>query len=819
MTLASKIFGRETQLQPLIKSLVLVAALRAVWLAINAYPPGSLSFAWALAPWPQHAFTRTVLAVDIALLLYEFRAGLRLARLLLLRFAPDAAAFLGFSAAAPVSEQHLTPRNQSWWPTALLLCAIVMLSCCAVTWLVLMLSFGQWAPFDGFMMTYYADRAMLIGLVLSVLGLMFGGRYIARAAGDVTTSFGVVTVDGSHWLTERVHGLADRLGLPRPAVGVTNVMNAFAMGANQKSSMVVIGKPLFAYEQDELDAIIGHELGHILHNDVARMQFAEGFQRMLVTVVNILTVIGVIAAAAGSKRRSDAHRNIRLAKGSGQIVRSTVFVASELVAKGISRNREFHADAVGAHLTSPDAMARALKRVHSVADKPTAEERHYGYLMFRGAAFGNLFATHPPLKARLRALDVHAASQEAATAVVPGSAGTAEKMPGLGLAGATAKDGFQIATRAQHSAFAYTLGRGTRRGVAFVRGKVNPQRLVATAAVMALLVVVAPAIFSFYGLERRFNDAKASAALAITSSWNWVSETKAGWSSDTQDMARTQQLDAREQAVKAAEARLAADRSALAQQTSASNSGLSGALAERDLARRQVQDLLLKLDTANTDRSALTARLAKQNDPGTETQAANQADLQRQIASLTQQLTSMTADRDEMVRRNDELRQMNLELKGQIADRDMARVDLDKQIQTFQDRIASLTYGLNTGEEQPVMPVVRPAPSAPQGRYGAFAAAANGTLILTDRSFATEQAAVDAAMADCSQYSGGSQCAVKQVFRNTCAAVARVIPVTRKSHYALQLEPTIRDAEEMALSECFQRNHRPCEVTRQVCVE
>ncbi|TIV37061.1 MAG: DUF4189 domain-containing protein [Mesorhizobium sp.] len=82
-------------------------------------------------------------------------------------------------------------------------------------------------------------------------------------------------------------------------------------------------------------------------------------------------------------------------------------------------------------------------------------------------------------------------------------------------------------------------------------------------------------------------------------------------------------------------------------------------------------------------------------------------------------------------------------------------------------------------------------------------------LIPTDRSFATEQAATDAAMADCSQYSGGSQCAVKQVFRNTCAAVARVIRVTRKSHYALQLEPTIRDAEEMALSECFQRNGRP----------
>ncbi|MET3524050.1 M48 family metalloprotease [Mesorhizobium abyssinicae] len=807
MTLASRIFGRETHLQPLIKSLVLVTALRAGWLAINAYPPDALFWARALLPWPQHAFSWVVLSVDLVLLFYQFRAAIRLTRLLLLRFAPDFAAFLGFSASLPDTEQHLTPRNRSWWPTALLLCAILMLSCCAVTWLVLMLSYGQWAPFDLFMRTYFADRALLVGLVLSVLGLLFGGRYIGRAARDVTTSFGVVTVDESHWLTERVHGLADRLNLPRPAVGVTSILNAFAMGSNQKSSMVVIGKPLFDYEKDELDAIIGHELGHILHNDVARMYFAEGFQRVLVNAVNVLTVIGAFAAAANSKRRSDARRNVQLALGSGRIVRKTVFVASELVAKGISRNREFHADAVGAHLTSPDAMARALKRVHGVADKPTAQERHYGYLMFRGSAFGNLFATHPPLKARLKALDARTASSEVAAAAEPQTHGaTPEALAGVG----------PVALSVRLSPIADGIVRNTRNAFIAVRGSVNAKRLGTLGAVCLLLALVAPAIVSFYGLERRFDDARASAGQAVSSSWNLVAETKEAWFGVSEYTTRLRQLDTREQAVKSAEARLAADRSALAQQTSAGNSNLAGTLAERDQARRQVQDLLLKLDAANADRSLLTARLAQQKTPET---GADQADLQRQVASVTQQLSSMTADRDEMVRRNDELRQMNLELKGQIADRDMARVDLDKQIQAFQDRIAGLTNGLNVSQEPPALPAVRPAPSAPQGGYGAFAAAANGTLILTDRSFATEQAATDAVLADCSQYSGGSQCVVKQVFHNTCAAVARVIPVTRKSHYALQLEPTIRDAEEMALSECFQRNHRPCEVTRQVCVE
>jgi len=425
MTLATSIFGTETRLRPLIKAVLAVTALRVAWIAINVYQPNALSLAWALVPWPRWTFSWTVWAAELALILYQLRAYIRLGRPLLLRFAPDLAAFLRFSARPAVDEEHLKPRNRSWWPTALLLCGILILSCCMLTWIALMLVFQTWAPFDRVMMTPFEDKAILVGLVLSLLGLMFGGRYIARASGDVSTTFGVVPVADDHWLAERVHGFADKLNLPRPAVGVTNVMNAFAMGANRKSSMVVIGKPLFEFEKDELDAIIGHELGHILHNDVARMQFAEGFQRMLVGVVNILTVFGVILAASASKKRANARLNAHLAMGSGRLVRKTVFVASELVAKGISRNREFHADAVGAHVTSVDAMAGALRRIHGVTARPTAQEHHYGYLMFRGAGFGNLFSTHPTLQARLKALDARASSNEAAQAATVDRVGVA----------------------------------------------------------------------------------------------------------------------------------------------------------------------------------------------------------------------------------------------------------------------------------------------------------------------------------------------------------------------------------------------------------
>ncbi|KAA3448627.1 hypothetical protein C7I87_20980 [Mesorhizobium sp. SARCC-RB16n] len=858
MTLATAIFGTETRLRPLVKTLLAVTALRVSWIAINVWHPDALSLGWALVPWPWRMLSLIVWGADIALVFYQLRAGIRLGRMLLLRYAPRPAAFLGFSAQNAGDTQHLRPRNRSWLPTALQLSAILVLSCCVLSWLAVMVWFRQWGPFDFFMWSPYADRPLQVGLALSVLGLMFGGKYIVSASRQVRSSFGVTLVEDSHWLAERVHGLAEKLNLPKPAVGITNVVNAFAMGARQKSSMVVIGQPLFALERDELDAIIGHELGHILHKDIARMQFAEGFQRMLVGVVNILTVVGMIFAVSASKKRADARLNAHLAWGTGVVVRKTVFIASELVTKGISRNREFHADAVGAHVTSADAMARSLKRIHEMPDKPTAQEHHYGYLMFRGMDFGNLFSTHPTLQARLKALDAHAIAESIAdpTGGQPPATG-AYPAQGVGLAEPARAAKPSLWAKLRMSARA----RWARRRSSALRARVTTRRLLVLGAACVALAVVAPAIINFYALDRRFDDTRVSAGHALSSSWGWVIATKEAWFGDDELKARDKQLGEREQALKIAEARLDTDRATLAkekariQAAAAANvpvparpapSG-SGADAMRaqvgelttqvkdlvsqrddlrntilDLRRRLVQqtgqapdrtnEMLLQLDAANADRTRLMAQLAALQKP------TSQPALPAQTTSLSDQLSKMTADRDEMTHRNDVLRDMNLELKGQIATRDMARAGLDKQIQDLQNQIVNLTTNPSENPAQIELPTVRPPPPGRQGGYGAFAVAGNGTIILTDRSFGSEQEASDAALAECGQFSGGSQCAVRQTFRNTCAAVARVAPVSRKSRYALQLEPTIQDAEEMALSECYQRNGRPCEVTRQVCV-
>ncbi|TPK79026.1 DUF4189 domain-containing protein [Mesorhizobium sp. B2-4-13] len=224
----------------------------------------------------------------------------------------------------------------------------------------------------------------------------------------------------------------------------------------------------------------------------------------------------------------------------------------------------------------------------------------------------------------------------------------------------------------------------------------------------------------------------------------------------------------------------------------------------------ETRDLLLKLDAANADRTRLSAKLAELQD---------QAAAQPQIASLTDQLSKMTADRDEMIHRNDELRDMNLELKGQIAKQDMARVDLDKQLQDLQSKVASLTSNGTDDQSAYELPVVRPMPSGARGVYGAFATAGNGVVILSERGFATPQDASADVMTTCANFSAGTRCEVAKVFHNTCAAVARVIPTSTQSRYALEFGTTPDDAHDMALSECYQRTGKPCDVTRLVCVQ
>lgn len=247
---------------------------------------------------------------------------------------------------------------------------------------------------------------MWISFSLAALGVCWGQRFNSSVREVVAGHVGATFLPEDHPLTRRVHTLADRLTLPRPAVAYMMQTNAFAVGSTPKDAAVVLGVPLIRnMKADELDAVIGHELGHIASNDMRQMQFAVGYQKFFGDLFSLAAIFGTQAAASATKSRSSALLAETLGDSVKELGGVLIFLAGELTCKKLSRDREYHADAVGAGLTSPDAMARALDRVAAIATGQTPAENRYAYLMFGGGKPRfRPFDTHPSTEDRKKAL-------------------------------------------------------------------------------------------------------------------------------------------------------------------------------------------------------------------------------------------------------------------------------------------------------------------------------------------------------------------------------------------------------------------------------
>ncbi len=299
------------------------------------------------------------------------------------------------SATGPVDGLRL---QRPWWVTPAFMTIAIIASCYAVVGLWLLVSLGPHTATIGMAFTTGGIWPLFAGLVLAGIGLLAGQKFTSGASAMIGGRFGVEYLPEDHWLTQRVYQLADKLDLPHPQVGLTSAVNAFAMGTDRAAASVVIGRPLVENLQPgELDAVIGHELGHIASHDMLQMQFAAGYQRMFGTLARRAG-----AAGAGSSRDSST---LALVEALSVLAERTVLFGSELLMMRLSRSREYYADAIGAAVTSPASMIGALEGLGKIKAKPTRVETTYGYLMFWGKpSLARALATHPSLEQRRRAL-------------------------------------------------------------------------------------------------------------------------------------------------------------------------------------------------------------------------------------------------------------------------------------------------------------------------------------------------------------------------------------------------------------------------------
>jgi len=213
------------------------------------------------------------------------------------------------------------------------------------------------------------------GTLLGLIGLGGSREFALKEAGGATVS------DPNHHLVKDVAELSGRLGLPHvPMAATMPVANAFAIGNDLPTSIVAIGTPLMeSLTPGQVRAVIGHELGHLASRDSARLYYAECFQNSLVWFLGF--------------------------RGLKMFARRILLLVGELTILGISRRREYWADAVGAVLTSKEDMIGALKALDSLDAPPATAERSLRTLMFRDRfALRSLFSTHPSTEDRIVAL-------------------------------------------------------------------------------------------------------------------------------------------------------------------------------------------------------------------------------------------------------------------------------------------------------------------------------------------------------------------------------------------------------------------------------
>ena len=216
---------------------------------------------------------------------------------------------------------------------------------------------------------------------------------------------------------KRVYNLLENLcisqGMKMPKLNIIDddSLNAFASGISERSYSISLSRGIIEKLNDEeLEGVIAHELSHIKNRDV----------RLLIISIIFVGIFAFLAELAfRSLRFAGSGKKSKDSKGSGAIIliaiaiTAVAYLLSILLRFGISRKREYLADAGAADMTKrPHALANALRKISEDPYIEAVESRDVAQLFIGNpkpsshkASWDNMFATHPPIEKRIALLD------------------------------------------------------------------------------------------------------------------------------------------------------------------------------------------------------------------------------------------------------------------------------------------------------------------------------------------------------------------------------------------------------------------------------
>jgi len=270
--------------------------------------------------------------------------------------------------------------------------------------------------------------SLILNIVLPMLGISPRGvTGLAVMCGVFGMTGAFISLSMSRWMAKRAYNihvirnseqnhelrelyqmvarLSQQAGLPAvPEVGVyqSPEPNAFATGPSKSSSIVAFSTGLLnAMSRDEVEAVAGHEISHIANGDMVTMTLLTGIANTLVMFLS-----RIIASIIDNALRGDDNEG-----GLGffayimvVMLLETVFMMLAMIPiAAFSRYREYKADAGSARLTSPTAMAKALKSLARAIEIPTQKDS-FAISKISSNRRISLWSTHPSLQDRIARL-------------------------------------------------------------------------------------------------------------------------------------------------------------------------------------------------------------------------------------------------------------------------------------------------------------------------------------------------------------------------------------------------------------------------------
>jgi heat shock protein HtpX len=253
-----------------------------------------------------------------------------------------------------------------------------------------------------------SSAIMIVGFVLLYTLFQY---YAAGALAVAMSGAHEIQKSDNPRLWRIVENLSITEGMPMPKVYIIpdDAPNAFATGRDPKHAIVAATTGLLAIMDDkELEGVMAHELGHVKNYDIRVSTIVFG----LVSAIGVLADMAIRASFfAGSGRRDnrdDGGLGIALL-AIGIIASVVAFLVGPLVSAAVSRQREYLADATGAHTTRyPEGLASALEKLGQYGRplRRASSSMAHMYISdpIKPGLTERLFSTHPPLPARIKRL-------------------------------------------------------------------------------------------------------------------------------------------------------------------------------------------------------------------------------------------------------------------------------------------------------------------------------------------------------------------------------------------------------------------------------